>query len=105
MVSDMAKIVVVVLTVDFGGHGSFEGRRGSYGGRHGGFDKRLHQCRHCGKNNHISKKCWEKFVCPEWAQLVDTDSTTAGDIAHAHSSTPSGSSDSSTVILSQAEYN
>jgi len=28
------------------------------------------QCKHCARNNHISEKCWEKFGCPEWAQLV-----------------------------------
>ena len=32
------------------------------------------QCKHCGRNNHISTKCWEKFGHLEWTQLVDTDS-------------------------------
>jgi len=31
------------------------------------------QCRHCGRSNHISEKCWEKFGRLEWAQLADFD--------------------------------
>ena len=52
----------------------------------------------------ISEKCQEKFGCLKWAQLVDTDSPNPYGATYAPSSTPSGSSDSSTVVLSPDEY-
>jgi len=64
------------------------------------------QHKHCGRNNHISEKCWEKFDRPEWAQLVDTDTSPLGDITYVPtpSATHSGTSGSLTVVLSQEEY-
>ena len=90
---------------DFGGHGSFEGGRGSYGGRQSGRDKGPRQCKYCRRNNHISEKCWGKFGRPEWAQLVDIVSPTYSGATHVPSSIPpGGSSGSSTVVLSQEKY-
>jgi len=58
----------------------FGGGRGSFGAGHNVFIGRLHasdkgprHCTHCGRNNHISEKCWIKFDRPEWAQLADSD--------------------------------
>ena len=59
------------------------GEHGSYGSRQSGFDKAPDNCKHCGRNNHISEKCWEKFGHLKWAQLVDTDSPTPGGATHA----------------------
>jgi len=84
---------------DSGGCGSFGGEHESYGGRQSGFDKGPRQCKHCGKNNHISKKCWDKFSWPEWAQLVDTNSPTSDGATHSSSFTSSGSSSSSAMVL------
>ena len=81
-----------------------EEERRSYGGKQTGLDKRPGQCKHCERNNHISKKCWKKFDRPEWAQLVDIDSPIPGDGAHVSSSAPSSSFGSSTVVLSRDEY-
>jgi len=69
-----------------------------------GFDKGPRQRKHCGRNNHISEKCWEKFGHSECVQLVDTDSSIPGGATHPFSTTPSGSSGSSTVMLLQDEY-
>jgi len=41
---------------DFGDRGSFVGDRGSYDGRRNIVDKGPGQCKHCGRNNHISEK-------------------------------------------------
>ena len=88
---------------DFGGRGRefVGGGCGSYGSRHSAFEKGSQQCRHCGCSDHISKKCWEKFGRPEWAQLSDSGSP-------ALCGTPQSSSfvilGSTTVILSQEEY-
>ena len=30
------------------------------------FNEGPRQCRHRGRNNHITEKCWEKFSRPEW---------------------------------------
>ncbi|XP_020243477.1 uncharacterized protein LOC109821726 [Asparagus officinalis] len=51
------------------------GGRGSFGGRQGESDKGSRQCGHCGRTNHISEKCWEKFGRPQWAHVADTEST------------------------------
>jgi len=37
-------------------------------------EKGPRQCRHYGRSNHISEKCWEKFGRLEWAQLSDSGS-------------------------------
>jgi len=60
---------------DFGGRGRgfVGGGRGSYGGRQSVSKKGPRLCRHCGRSNHISEKCWEKFGRIEWAQLSDSD--------------------------------
>jgi len=60
---------------DFGeqGCGYVGGERSSYGGKQSASEKGLRQCRHCGHNNHISEKCWEKISRPEWVQLSDSD--------------------------------
>ena len=54
-----------------GGDGSFGGGCGSSGTKLTISDKRSRLCKHYGRTNHISDKCWEKFDSPEWAQLVD----------------------------------
>jgi len=83
-----------------GGRDLFGGHRGSYGGRQTVGDKGLRQCKHCGRNNHISEKCWEKFGRPEWAQLVDTDTPLLGDITYVPApSIHYGTSESLTVVL------
>ena len=68
--------------------------------------KVLRQCKHCGRNNHISEKCWEKFGHSEWAQLADADTPASGDNAHIHAPPflHSSSSGSPIVVLSQEEY-
>ena len=55
----------------FGGRGCgfVGGGRESYRGRQSASEKGPRQCRHYGRSNHISEKCWEKFGRPEWAQL------------------------------------
>ena len=40
-----------------GGRGSLGGGRDSYSGRQTVGDKEPRQCKHCGRNNHISEKC------------------------------------------------
>ena len=52
---------------NFGGRGrGFVGDgRGSYRGRQSASEKEPRQCNHCGRSNHISEKCWEKFRRPE----------------------------------------
>ncbi|XP_020252608.1 uncharacterized protein LOC109829921 [Asparagus officinalis] len=40
------------------------GGRGSFSGRQGDSDRGSRQCGHCGRTNHISEKCWEKFGRP-----------------------------------------
>ena len=79
----------------------------SYDGRRGVFDKGLSKCKHCGRSNHVLEKFWEKVGWPEWAQLVDADTPASGDTTHAPvmSVAHLGSSGSSTVVLSQTEYN
>ena len=44
------------------------------------------------------------IACVECAQLVNADSATRGEVAHARSATQSSSSTSSTVVLSQDKY-
>ena len=91
---------------DFGGCGSFGGWHGSHGDRQTSGDKKPRQCKHCGRNNHMSEKCWEKFGHLGWAQPDDVNNPARGDIAHVHtlSAPPSGSSNFPTIILSQEEY-
>ena len=84
---------------DFGGgRSSFGAGHNVSGGRLNASDKGPRHCTHCGRNNHISKKCWTKFGQPEWAQLADSK-------PHAPCDTPQTTSstipDSSTVKLSQ----
>ena len=69
-------------------------------------DKGARQCKHCGRNNHISEKCYEKFGRLKWAQLADDDTSAPGDTARVHSlSAPhSAFSGSLTVVLSQEKY-
>ncbi|XP_020266951.1 uncharacterized protein LOC109842493 [Asparagus officinalis] len=56
------------------GHGrDSEGGCGSFGGRPCESDKRSRQYGHCGRTNHISEKCWEKFGRPQWAQISQAD--------------------------------
>ena len=55
------------------GRGSFGGDHHSNGGKQTVGDKGPIQCKYCGRNNHISEKCWEKFGRREWAQLIDTE--------------------------------
>ena len=80
---------------DFGGHGC-----GSYGGRKSASEKGPQQCRHCGRSNHISEKCWEKFGRLEWAQLSDSGSPAPCGISQSSSYAIPGSF---MVVLSQ-EY-
>jgi len=47
-----------------GGCSSFGGGRGFYGDRQIVGDNGPRQCKHCGRNNHISEKCWENFGRP-----------------------------------------
>jgi len=58
-------------------------------------EKGPQQCRHCGRSNHISEKCWE------WAQL--SDSATPAPCC-THQSSSSAISGSFTVVLLQEEY-
>jgi len=46
-------------------------------------DKWSRLCKHCGRTNHTSEECWEKFGYPEWAQLVDIDIPPSGDSTYA----------------------
>ena len=85
---------------DFGGRGFIRGGRGSYESRERASEKDHRQCRHCGCNNHISEKCWEKFGRPEWAQLSDSSSPPSCGTQSSSSAIPN----SSTVVLSQEEY-
>jgi len=63
------------------------------------------QCKYCGRNNHNSKKFWEKFGRPEWAQLTDADTLAAGDIAHVQTlSAPHSGSSGPPIVLSQEKY-
>jgi len=64
-------------------------------------EKGPQQCRHYERSNHISEKCWEKFGCPEWAQLSDSSSPAPCGTPQSFSSTIPGSP---TVVLSQEEY-
>lgn len=77
------------------------GGRGSYGGRQSEFDKEPHRCTHCGRNNHIAEKCWQKFDKPEWAQLTTGDFITPAGIA---SPSSTASSEIPTVQISHADY-
>ncbi|XP_020265126.1 uncharacterized protein LOC109840777 [Asparagus officinalis] len=43
----------------------------SFSGRHHDSDRGSRQCGHYGRTNHISKKYWEKFGRPQWAQVAD----------------------------------
>ena len=56
---------------------------------------------HCGRSNHISGKCWEKFGRPEWAQLSESDLPAPCGTPHVSSFAHLGFS---TVVLSQEEY-
>ncbi|XP_020258205.1 uncharacterized protein LOC109834580 [Asparagus officinalis] len=77
------------------------GGRGFFGGRQGESDKDSRQCGHCGRTNHISEKCWEKFGCPQWAQVADTESTNSS-ISTTTSGGPAVTAP--TVQISQADY-
>ena len=86
---------------DFGGgRGSFSVGRNVPGGRLNVSDK---GSRHCGRNIHISEKCWTKFGRPKWAQLADSEPHAPCDTPQTPSTIP-GSSGSSTVILPHEEY-
>ena len=87
---------------DFDGRGrGFVGDGcGSYGGRQSASEKGPRQCRH----NHIFEKCWKKFGRPEWAQFSESDSFALRSTPQDYSSTPSTLPGSSTVILTQEEY-
>jgi len=52
---------------DFGGRGRgfVGGGREFYEGRQNASEKGPRECRHCGRSNHISEKCWEKFGRPD----------------------------------------
>jgi len=88
---------------DFWKNGSFEAGRSVTGDRQS-TDKGPRHCKHCGQSNHISEKCWEKFDRPEWARLANSDSPIPDNTPHVASSTHTSSSGSSTVILTQEEY-
>jgi len=81
-----------------GGRGSFDAGRNVPGRRLNASDKGSRHCTHCGRNNHISEKCWTKFGRSEWAEPHAPCDT------HQTPSIIFGSSGSSTVILSQTEY-
>ena len=47
---------------DYGGGRGLVGTGRSFpGGRQSAPDKGPQHCKHCGRSNHISKKCWVKF--------------------------------------------
>ncbi|XP_020261846.1 uncharacterized protein LOC109837879 [Asparagus officinalis] len=77
------------------------GGRGSFSGRQGDSDRGSHQCGHCGRTNHISEKCWEKFGRPQWAQVADAESTRLP-ISTTISSDPA--TIVPTIQISQADY-
>ena len=90
---------------DFGrGRGFVGGERGSYGGRQSTFEKGPRQCRQCEPINHIFEKCWEKFGRPEWAQLSGSDCSALCSTPQDYSSTSSTIPGSSTIVLTQEEY-
>ena len=91
---------------DFGGrgHGFVRGKRGPYGRRQSGSEKGPWQCRQCGRSNHVSEKCWEKFSRPEEAQLSESDSSAPCNTPQDYSSTSSTLPESSTIVLTQEEY-
>jgi len=67
-------------------------------------EKGSRQCRHCGRSNHISEKCSEKFGRPEWAQLSESDSFASRITPQDYSSTSFTLPESFTVVLTQEEY-
>ena len=73
------------------------------GGRLNASEKGLRHCMHCGRNNHISEKCWTKFGRPEWAQLADSEPYAPCDTPQTPF-TIHGSFGSSTIILSHEKY-
>ena len=83
------------------GRGFIGGGRGSYGVRLSASKKSPRQCRYCGRSNHISEKCWEKFDQTEWAQLSESDSSAPRSTSQDYSSTSSTIPESSTVVLTQ----
>jgi len=107
--SEVSSAPSIEESVIISGRGRVRGRNCDFGGRgHGSLEvdvesaseKGPWQCRHCGRNNHISEKCWEKFGRPEWAQFSDSGSLAPCGTPQSSSAIPG----SSTVVLSQEEY-
>ena len=63
------------------------GRGHDLEGERGHRDKGLCHCINCGRNNHTSYKCWNKFGKPEWAQVNSTSTSTSTAITYSAAST------------------
>ena len=83
------------------GHGFVRGVCGSYGGRQSASEKGPLQCRHCGRSNYISERCWEKFGRPEWVQPSESDFSAPHSTSQDYLSTSSTIPESFTVVLNR----